>query len=131
MSYVKLVREFMLACNDTVPENPTKISHKQISFIRQMVNDELDELDRAENTIEQADALVDAIYYICDTAVKHGMNLDPLIEIVHSANMSKVINGKVLKRDDGKVIKPEGWLDPQPALHAEIQRQTEQGSFSD
>ena len=130
MSYVKLVREFTLACNSTVPETPIKMSHTQISFIRKMVNDELDELDKAESIIEQADALVDAIYYICDTAVKHGMNLDPLLEIVHSANMSKVVNGRVLKRDDGKVVKPEGWRDPKPALQSEIQRQADQGSFS-
>ena len=129
MSYVKMVREFTLACNATVPKAPKKMSHTQISFIRKMVNDELDELDKAENIIEQADALVDAIYYLCDCAVKHGMNLDPLFKIVHSANMGKVINGKVLKREDGKVIKPKGWLDPKPALEAEIQRQSSQGSF--
>ena len=130
MSYVKLVREFTLACNTTIPKTPTKMSHAQISFIRKMVNDELDELDKAENIIEQADALVDAIYYLCDCAVKHGMNLDPLFKIVHSANMSKVINGKVLKREDGKVTKPKGWLDPKPALETEIQRQCSHGSFS-
>ena len=43
----------------------------------------LDELEEAINNHEQADALVDAIYYICDTAVRHGLNLDPLFSVVH------------------------------------------------
>ena len=131
MSYTKSVREFTIACNSNVPETPIRMTRNQISFIRKMVNDELTELDEAKTVVEQADALVDAIYYLCDCAVKHGMNLDPLFRIVHAANMGKVVNGKVLKREDGKVIKPEGWIDPNPALEAEIQKQSEHGSFSD
>ena len=130
MSYTKSVREFTIACNSGIPETPVKMTQDQISFIREMINDELAELSDAKTVVEQADALVDAIYYLCDCAVKHGMNLDPLFHIVHAANMSKVVNGKVLKRADGKVIKPAGWVDPNPALAAEIQRQTEHGSFS-
>ena len=129
MGYTKLVREFSIVCNSKLPETPTKMSQDQISFIRKMVNDELTELGEATTIADQADALVDAIYYICDCAVKHGLNLDPLFRIVHSANMSKVVNGKVLKREDGKVIKPQGWVDPKPALEAEMQRQSNKGSF--
>ena len=88
------------------------------------------ELDEAETVVDQADALVDAIYYICDTAVRHGMNLDNLFDIVHGANMAKVINGKVLRRDDGKIMKPENWEPPEPKLAAEIRRQCDEGSFS-
>ena len=51
-------------------------------------------------------------YYICDTAVRHGLNLDPLFKIVHRANMQKVVDGKVIRREDGKILKPEGWEDP-------------------
>ena len=49
--------------------------------LRLVTNEELEE---ARDITEQADALVDAIYYICDTAVRHGMNLDRIFEIVHS-----------------------------------------------
>ena len=96
---------------------------------REMVNDELDELEEATNTIEQADALVDAIYYICDTAVRHGMNLDPLFSIVHRANMQKVVDGKVIRREDGKILKPEGWEDPEPYLRREMENQEKNGSW--
>ena len=129
MSYVKKVREFTTACHDGVPNHPTMLDDDAIAFIRQMVNDELDELAEAETVTDQADALVDAIYYLCDCAVRHGMNLDELFDIVHAANMGKVVDGKVLRRDDGKIMKPAGWRPPEPEIEAEMARQKRDGAF--
>lgn len=129
MGYTEQVREFTKACNDELPNHPQKMTTEGIAFIRQMVNDEMDELEESQNVTEQADALVDAIYYICDFAVRNGINLDPLFDIVHGANMQKVVNGKVIRRDDGKILKPEGWEDPAPKLNAEMARQQNDGSF--
>lgn len=131
MSYTRQVREFSKACNNSLTSKPILMSKGAVEFVRKMVNDELDELEESGSIVEQADALVDAIYYICDCAVKHGMDLDPLFDIVHQANMSKVVDGKVIRRDDGKILKPEGWINPEPLLETEIQRQTNDGSFSE
>ena len=79
MGYTAQVREFTMACNDDLPAHPQNMTPEGIAFIRQMVNDELDELIAAQTVTEQADALVDAIYYICDFAVRNGINLDPLV----------------------------------------------------
>lgn len=128
--YTRLVRQFTAACEPSLPKGPSALTAEKIAFIRRMVNDELDELQQAKECWEQADALVDAIYYLCDTAVRHGMNLDPLFEIVHRANMQKVVDGRVLRREDGKILKPAGWRDPEPALRAEITRQEHEGAFS-
>jgi hypothetical protein len=40
-----------------------------------------------------------------------------LFEAVHSNNMDKCIDGKLVKREDGKILKPEGfnkmgWVEP-------------------
>jgi ribonucleoside-diphosphate reductase beta chain len=45
---------------------------------------------------------------------KKGIDLSKIFNEVHKANMSKkdTITGKFLKRDDGKIIKPEGWKAP-------------------
>ncbi|MFT5368789.1 MAG: putative HAD superfamily Cof-like phosphohydrolase [Candidatus Latescibacterota bacterium] len=129
MGYTEQVREFTKACNDDLPAKPQEMTTEGIAFIRQMVNDELDELEESKNVTEQADALVDAIYYICDFAVRNGINLDPLFDIVHGANMQKVVDGKVIRRDDGKILKPEGWEDPAPKLNTEMARQQNEGSF--
>lgn len=128
--YTETVREFTTACHDGLPDRPTSLSPDSVAFIRRMVSDEMEELAEAESSVDQADALVDAIYYICDCAVRHGMNLDPLFSIVHQANMGKVVNGKVVRREDGKILKPEGWAPPEPRIHAEMQRQARDGSFS-
>ena len=129
MGYTAQVRQFTMACNDDLPARPQHMTQQGIAFIRQMVNDELDELGAAQTVVEQADALVDAIYYICDFAVRHGVNLDPLFEIVHAANMQKVVNGKAIRRADGKILKPEGWEDPAPKLAREMARQAREGGF--
>jgi predicted HAD superfamily Cof-like phosphohydrolase len=130
MAYVSKVREFAEACNGSLAEKPVELSKDEISFIRIMVNDELTELEEAKDIVEQADALVDAIYYLCDCAAKHGMNLDPLFEIVHRANMTKIVDGKIIRREDGKILKPEGWQDPKPILESEMERQSKLGSFN-
>ena len=130
MGYTEQVREFTRACNDELPDRPQEMTPEGIAFIRQMVNDEMDELEESQTITEQADALVDAIYYICDYAVRNGVNLDPPFEIVHKANMQKVVDGKVIRRDDGKILKPESWEDPAPKLNAEMARQSTKGGFA-
>jgi predicted HAD superfamily Cof-like phosphohydrolase len=129
--YISKVKDFVKAYDGSIPNRPLLMDDKAKSFIRTMVNDELDELDEAVTLDEEGDALLDAIYYLCSHAVKHGHNLDKLFPIVHSANMAKIVDGKVIRRkSDGKVIKPEGWVDPKPLLVAEINRQNVEGSWS-
>ena len=60
--YCTEVKQFSDACQESGnPSNPKLMTKEAIAFIREMVNDELDELEEATNTVEQADALVDAI----------------------------------------------------------------------
>ncbi|MDG2028082.1 MAG: hypothetical protein P8J50_13325 [Acidimicrobiales bacterium] len=131
MSYTTSVKQFSDACQDgNNPKTPQLMDATAVEFIAEMVNDELEELREAMDVAEQADALVDAIYYMCDTAVRHGLNLDRIFDIVHGANMQKVVDGRVIRRDDGKILKPEGWQDPARLLLAEMARQETDGSWS-
>ena len=61
---------------------------------------------------DQMDAMVDSYYYSLDSAAKHGMNLEPIFQAVHQANMNKrnPETGKFERRADNKVIKPPGWV---------------------
>lgn len=128
----KILRKFTLACQPDASTKPTMLDKDQCIFIRTMVNDELDELDEATTIVDQMDALVDAIVYICDCANRHGMNLDPMLEIVHQANMRKVgPNGEVTRREDGKIMKPEGWTGPDEENAALVKMQQEYESFPD
>jgi predicted HAD superfamily Cof-like phosphohydrolase len=80
-----------------------------------LLKEEFDEYTEAEENndfVEVADALADLIYIACGTAASYGIPLNEVFEEVHRSNMAKLVDGKPLKRADGKVIKPEGWTPP-------------------
>jgi len=118
--YCAQVREFTDLQPLNLPVTPTEMNDTQVRFIAEMVNSEMIELAQARNTVEQVDALVDAMYYICDCAIKMGVDLDPCFAIVHGANMRKVVDGKLVTNEKGKVTKPEGWYGPEEELKHEI-----------
>lgn len=107
----------------------------KMDLIKMIVDDtrnhKLDRTNMKEEEIiaEQADALVDCYYYSQNCAVKHGINLSAVFKLVHDANMAKrdPKTGLFIKREDGKIMKPEGWKAPD--IVAEIRRQMEHGSF--
>lgn len=83
------------------------------------------ELDRL---IGMVDGLVDALYFIYGTFEKMNVDPTPLFNIVHEANMGKLFpDGKPrYRKEDGKIMKPEGWEDqhaPEPKIKQEIKRQ--------
>ena len=76
----------------------------------------------ADNIYEQADAMIDLMYFALGTMVEMGLEADELFSIVQQANMAKLWpDGKPhYNPKDGKVIKPEGWEDPAPKIKAYI-----------
>ena len=63
------------------------------------------------NLVEIADALADIHYIAAGTEDVYGIPGQEVFSHVHDNNMSKIgKDGKVLRRADGKVIKPEGYL---------------------
>ena len=73
--YAKKVKEFTLACNGDLPKYPSVMNQEEKSFIIKMIEDELKELKQAETITEEADALMDIIYYILNSSAKKGLNL--------------------------------------------------------
>lgn len=66
------------------------------------------EQDVAATAAEQADGIVDIIYYSLDRAVRAGYNLDPIFREVHASNMSKKHeDGKYHQDENGKITKPK------------------------
>lgn len=66
-------------------------------------------------TTELADGLLDTIYIAVGWLRAMGLGPQELWDEVHRSNMAKAdpVTCKLLKREDGKVIKPEGWQPPQ------------------
>jgi predicted HAD superfamily Cof-like phosphohydrolase len=81
-----------------------------------LIEEELDELHVAMedgNLVDAADAIADLLYVVYGTAVEMGLDADALVQEVHAANMRKLDgDGKPILREDGKVLKPDGWVPP-------------------
>jgi predicted HAD superfamily Cof-like phosphohydrolase len=69
---------------------------------------------KENNIVEIADAIADSIYVLIGTALEYGIPLDAVWGEVQISNMAKVDldTGKVRRREDGKVLKSEGWTKP-------------------
>ena len=88
----------------------------RIKLLREEV-EEYAEAARAGDLVEVLDALADIGYILAGTILNHGMQniYDDAFDEVHRSNMAKLVDGKVLRREDGKVMKPQGWTPPQLA----------------
>lgn len=63
---------------------------------------------------EQLDACMDMIWVILGFCHMKGYNVAGAWDEVVRTNMAKVdpVTGKVRRREDGKILKPEGWQPP-------------------
>ena len=75
---------------------------------------ELREAIEANDRVEQLDALVDILVVTMGAIRAGGFNGEGAWKEVMDTNFAKIDpeTGKVCKREDGKVLKPEGWTAP-------------------
>lgn len=105
------VKTFMDACDQKSTDYGP-----QANLYMRLIMEEYKELVFAfgnRDMVEIADACADLKWVI--EGLEHTLNL-PQQEIwdeVARSNLAKISpNGKVLKREDGKVLKPDGWTPP-------------------
>jgi len=118
------VREFHVAFGHRSAGKPTMLPEERVEKRYNWMLEELEELRNAKTTHDQADAVIDLMYFALGTLVEMGVKPGPLFDIVHGANMKKLWpDGKVHYAEDGKVVKPPTWSPPEPQLLHEIERQ--------
>lgn len=91
---------------------PTLVDDRAMALRYRLVREEGDELREAMeegDLVGIADAIADSVYVLLGTAVAYGIDIRPVWQAVHAANMAKVGGGK---RADGKILKPDGWQPP-------------------
>lgn len=97
---------------ETKPTWPDETTRElRIKLIQEELQ-ELQEAIRDENIVEVADALSDLLYVVYGAGHCFGLNLDETFAEVHRSNMTKFPNGQVLRREDGKIMKPASWEPP-------------------
>lgn len=104
--------------SDTICIPPIDRLELRINLIREEVLEELIPAMEANDLLEIADAMADSIYVIVGAALEYGIPLHLVWDEVQRSNMAKVnpSTGKVSKRADGKILKPEGWEPPTKAI---------------
>ena len=67
----------------------------------------------AVDPVALADGLTDLVYVAVGMALECGLPLDKVWDEVHSSNMRKIgPDGNFVTREDGKILKPAGWVGP-------------------
>lgn len=112
----ELVEDFMEAMGQEVNAVPS-FPEQEIQRLRlDLIEEELDELHYAmdnKDMVEIADALGDLLYVVYGAGHAFGIDLDECFKEIHASNMSKLgPDGKPIKREDGKVLKPDTFFPP-------------------
>lgn len=121
----QMVRDFHAAFDHPIASGPQMLTDDRVQRRAEWMAEEVREFCAAQTVDEQADAMVDLMYFALGTLVEMGVDGMSLFHIVHQANMAKLWpDGKPRFRDgDGKVQKPPTWRDPGKAVRAELVRQ--------
>jgi len=112
----ELVGDFMEACDQEVLSSPTfpdwNIQELRVSLIEEEFKELLDGISR-DDIVEVADALTDLLYVVYGAGHSFGIDLDACFAEVHRSNMTKLgPDGRAIKREDGKIMKPESYSPP-------------------
>jgi len=108
----EMVHDFHTAFGQRVGTKPEFPGASERSLRMKLMAEEMREYTEAESNndiVNMAVELADIIYIACGTAVSYGIPLDEVFDAIHEANMKKLVDGKVIKNEHGKVVKPEGW----------------------
>lgn len=127
---IRMVFSEMTELAQTVCTSP----EETLEFVKQCVGADFNKNykkpeSETELISEQFDAMVDAMYYMYDTAGLHGFNLDKGFTRVHKANMDKKWPDGTFHRrpEDNKIIKPPTWTEPD--MVQEVIDQTNNGAW--
>jgi predicted HAD superfamily Cof-like phosphohydrolase len=119
------VREFHARFGHPYSDKPVFMARERAAARCSWMREEIQEFLDAPDITEQADAMIDLIYFALGTLAEIGVPPDEIFEIVHTANMAKLWpDGKPRYKPDGKTLKPEGWEDPYPKVRKVIRQLT-------
>lgn len=106
-------RKFMKACGQTTDQ----FNDAQFQMYYTLIKEEMAELMQAysnDDRVEQLDALLDIIVVAVGALHSMGVDAPGAWKEVMRSNFAKVDprTGRVTRRGDGKILKPEGWEPP-------------------
>ena len=103
--------KFMRACSQTVGAE----NHAQYAMYLGLIDEEVQELKDSTTRQGDLDALIDILVVTIGALHSIGVDAEGAWNEVMRTNFAKIdpATGRVRKREDGKVLKPEGWTPPE------------------
>jgi len=108
--HLQTIHHSLVYCSSAIPSTDERSLRIKLLLeeVAEYISAEL-----ANDITKIADALSDIHYIAAGTEVIYGIPGEQIFDHVHENNMSKVgIDGKPIFRDDGKVLKPPGYVQP-------------------
>ena len=106
-------RRFMKACDQTVDH----YNMDQYNMYLKLIREETGELHSAlmdADPVEQLDALIDILVVTIGAIHSAGFDAEGAWKEVMRSNFDKISSdGKVRRREDGKILKPSDWTPPE------------------
>ena len=114
MNYQKDVSNFMILGEQKIASD-LNLKNEQTQLYMNLIKEEFEETAKAfdeEDLVEVADGLADMVWVIMGMCNSVGIDFDKIWTEVKSSNMSKLVDGKFIKNDAGKIMKPETYFKP-------------------
>ena len=112
---MKKIKDFHFVMKVPTSKTPTLPNEGTRMLRRALIEEEVKEYLEAEekNSItEIAKELADIVVVVAGCADVYGIPFEKVFAAVHESNMAKAPNGKVKRREDGKILKPDNWEPP-------------------
>lgn len=114
MSYQKDVEDFMTAGDQPIKKELSLKGEQQNLYMNLITEEYRETIEAFDNNdlIEVADGLADMVWVIMGMCSSCGIDFNKVWEEVKASNMSKFVEGKAIKNEAGKIMKPETYFKP-------------------
>jgi predicted HAD superfamily Cof-like phosphohydrolase len=111
------VAVFLKAVGQETPSAPQQTVSDQAQLYKNLIKEEVEEFWEAEavsDDVEEIDACFDMMWVIIGYMKSRGWDCENIWDEGAKSNLSKIdpVTGFVKRREDGKILKPEGWEPP-------------------
>ena len=114
MTYQEDVEKFMMAGDQPIQKNLILNGAQQELYMNLITEEYKETLEafQEKDMIEVADGLADMVWVIMGMCSSCGIDFEKVWNEVKASNMSKFIDGKAIKNEAGKIMKPKTYFRP-------------------
>ena len=108
---------FLKAVGQETPSVPQQTVSAQAQLYKNLIEEEVEEFweaSRESDDVEEIDACFDMMWVIIGYMKSRGWDCENIWDEGAKSNLSKIdpVTGLVKRREDGKILKPDGWKPP-------------------